>query len=118
MIVSGALFFLTSFTMIKKFHSHHRSCNKSEDRLLSWLVSNHLSLEIEVLHIGRPEVKRRIISCKEQAEFGWLTLVLAVVEVQILQNLCMKLMDNLTASESIQFYCCNLSNNQNIFDID
>jgi hypothetical protein len=59
-----------------------------------------------------------MISCKEQVEFGWLSLVLAVVKVQILQNLCMKLMDNLTASESIQYYCCNLSTNQNIFDIN
>ena len=59
-----------------------------------------------------------MISCKEQAEFGWLSLVLAVVKVQILQNLCMKLMDNLMASESIQYYCCNLSTNQSIFDID
>ncbi len=118
MIVLGALFFLTSFTMIKRFRSHHCSCNKSKDRPLSWLLSNHLSLDIEILHICRPEVKRRMISCKEQAEFGWLSLVLAVVKVQILQNLCMKLMVNLTASESIQYYCCNLSTNQNIFDIN
>jgi hypothetical protein len=44
-----------------------------------------------------------MISCNKQVEFGWLSLVLAVVKVQILQNLCIKLMDNLMASESIQY---------------
>ncbi len=58
-----------------------------------------------------------MISCKEQAEFGWLSLILAVVKVQILQNLCLKLLDKMMASESIKKYCCNLSTNQNIFDL-
>jgi hypothetical protein len=102
MIVLGELFCLTSFTMIIFFCLHHCSCNKSKDRLLSWLVSNHLAKDNEILHIHRPEAKRRTTSCKEPAEFGWLFLILAVVKEQILQNLCMKLLDKNTASESIQ----------------
>ncbi len=54
----------------KNCRLHHRSCNKYIDRLLSWLVSNRLYLDIKILHC-KPEVKWRTISCKELEEFCW-----------------------------------------------
>ncbi len=69
-IVLGAMFCLTLFVILKKCRLHHRSCNNCKDRLSSWLVSNHLYLDIEILHICKPEVKRRTICCMEQEEFA------------------------------------------------
>ncbi len=55
----------------------------SEDKFLSWLVSNRFHKDIDVLHIHRLEVIRGIISCMEEAEFGLKFHVPAVVKVWI-----------------------------------
>ena len=72
-------------------------------------MSNHFFVNNGTLHIHKPEVRRKTISCKEEDLFHLICHVLEVVLVWKFQNLCLKVMDMNKASSTIHFYFCHLS---------